>query len=68
MGLKLIEKDDLDGFYAQIFPPGLAKEFTEMTKSFLPGGLIHRDPNPTGVVRSGEVELTDALKNLLPRA
>lgn len=63
--MKPVEKADLEGFYGHVFPPSTAKMFAEMNRSFLPGGVIERDPNPTGVVKKGQVELVDAFKQLL---
>ena len=41
--VKAIEKDELEGFFGQIFAPQIVDEWVEMSKSFLPGGIAEKD-------------------------
>ena len=59
-----VQKSELLGFYASVFPPETAKEMAQMNYSFLEGGLLYENPNPTGVTRRGTTELVDVLKEL----
>jgi hypothetical protein len=64
--MKPVETADLDEFYGYVFPPATAKEFAEMNRSFLPGGIIEKDPKPTAAVKkTGQVELLDVFKQLV---
>ena len=40
--VKAIEKDELKGFFGQIFAPQIVDEWVEMSRSFLPGVLRKR--------------------------
>ncbi|GAB1318507.1 NAD-dependent epimerase/dehydratase [Madurella fahalii] len=59
-----VEKAGLLDFYSAVLPPSAAKHFTEMNESFLPGGILHENPNPTGEIRYGKTELVDAVKQM----
>lgn len=59
-----VEKAGLLDFYSAVFLPSVAKHFTEMNESFLAGGILYEDPNPTGEVRHGKTELVDAVKQM----
>ncbi|KAK4245883.1 hypothetical protein C7999DRAFT_33740 [Corynascus novoguineensis] len=63
--MRPVEKDGLDDFYAAVFPPKVAKEFTAMNKSFLEGGIMYEDPQPTGEKKYGKTELVEVVKQLL---
>ncbi|KAK3901006.1 hypothetical protein C8A05DRAFT_45271 [Staphylotrichum tortipilum] len=63
--LRPVEKDGLAGFYAAVFPPMVAQAFTEMNTSYLEGGIIYNDPQPTeGEVKLGKTELVEAVKEM----
>ncbi|KAL2167420.1 hypothetical protein VTG60DRAFT_1326 [Thermothelomyces hinnuleus] len=66
--LRAVERDELDGFYAAVFPPSVAARFTAMTKSFLEGGILYEDPQPTGEKKYGATELVEVLRQLLNKA
>jgi uncharacterized protein YbjT (DUF2867 family) len=60
-----IPKESFVEFFGQAgFPPGVAKEWAEMSGSFLPGGIIEADVTRTeGIVR-GETMLEEAVKEM----
>lgn len=60
--VKPVEKDELEGFYGQVFPKEVVGEYVEMTLSFLAGGVAERDPDEVreGIVR-GKTELGEVL-------
>jgi uncharacterized protein YbjT (DUF2867 family) len=63
VAVKPIEKDQLEGFFGQVFPPAVVREWVEMTTSFLPGGpaLDNLPPEEErGSVR-GTVNLDEAI-------
>ncbi|KAL2257809.1 hypothetical protein VTK26DRAFT_9151 [Humicola hyalothermophila] len=62
--IRPVEKDGLLDFYSAVFPPAVAKLFVEMNLSFLEGGILYEDPNPTGEVRTGKTELVEAVKQM----
>jgi hypothetical protein len=63
--LRVVEPDQLENFYGHIMPPGVAELFTEMTKSFIPGGVIHQDPlDPASEIQKGSDTLVDAFRLL----
>ncbi|KAL2163945.1 hypothetical protein VTH06DRAFT_3158 [Thermothelomyces fergusii] len=55
----------LDAFYAAVFPPAVAARFAAMNRSFLEGGILDRDPDPTPEKRYGTTELVDVLRRLV---
>lgn len=61
-----VEKDGLDAFYAAVFPPGVAKLFAEMNRSFLEGGILDVDPEPTKEeTKYGKTELGEVIRELV---
>ncbi|KAI5458281.1 hypothetical protein BGZ63DRAFT_456906 [Mariannaea sp. PMI_226] len=58
--VKAVEKEGLDEFFGAIFPPSVAKDWTEMTLAFLPGGILYKNP-PTDEVVRGETTLDEAI-------
>ena len=65
--VKPVEKDKMTEFWTGMFPPDVAREFAEMTLSFLPGGVMEEDCWRTDnreIVR-GKTELGDAFAALL---
>jgi hypothetical protein len=62
--IRPIEKEGLVAFYSAVFPPGVAKLFAEMNASFLEGGILYEDPNPTKEIRKGKTELVEVVKQL----
>ncbi|KAH6857042.1 hypothetical protein B0I37DRAFT_89150 [Chaetomium sp. MPI-CAGE-AT-0009] len=63
--LRPVEKEGLDDFYAAVFPPMVAAYYAEMNRSYLPGGILHVDPQPTGEIRYGTTELREVVKQLV---
>ncbi|KAK4149280.1 hypothetical protein C8A00DRAFT_38129 [Chaetomidium leptoderma] len=62
--MRPIEKAGLDEFYAAVFPPMVAKEFAAMNASYLEGGILYEDPQPT-VREKGTTELLDVVRQML---
>jgi hypothetical protein len=62
--LRPVDKAGLADFYAAVFPPMVAQAFTEMNTSYLEGGIIYKDPQPTGAVKLGKTELAEAVKEM----
>ncbi|KAK3346322.1 hypothetical protein B0T25DRAFT_571466 [Lasiosphaeria hispida] len=62
-----VEKEGLLDFWSSVFPPEVAKRFTELNLSFLPGGILYENSKPTGETRYGKTELAEVLKQLLGR-
>jgi hypothetical protein len=60
--MRPVERDGLADFYAAVFPPRVAKLFAEMNASYLEGGILYRDPLPTGEVRCGKTELVEVFR------
>lgn len=60
--MRPVEKAGLADFYGAVFPPSVAKLFTEMNMSYLEGGIMYEDPNPTGEIRRGKTELVDVFR------
>ncbi|RFN52698.1 hypothetical protein FIE12Z_3041 [Fusarium flagelliforme] len=63
--VKAVEKDELKGFFGQIFAPQIVDEWVEMTRSFLPGGIAEKDlskPSDVDVIR-GETTLKVAFES-----
>lgn len=61
--IRPVEQKDLDEFFGHIFPPDQCKEWVEMAKCFLPGGVALLNPPPESesrVVR-GKVTLDDMI-------
>ncbi|KAK0641801.1 hypothetical protein B0T16DRAFT_220870 [Cercophora newfieldiana] len=63
-----VEREGLGEYFGSFLGPVRVKEYVDMTLSFLPGGIIHQDPNPTGEVRKGKTELVEVFKQLLGTA
>ncbi|KAK3290484.1 uncharacterized protein B0H64DRAFT_59445 [Chaetomium fimeti] len=63
--LRLVEKEALDDFYAAVFPPVVAAYYAEMNKSYLPGAILHVDPQPTGATKYGTTELREVVEQLV---
>lgn len=70
VGLKLVEKHELHGFYSKVFPASIVPEWVEMATSFLPGGILARDEKEDEkkeIVR-GATGLVEAIKALVDSA
>ncbi|GLA33850.1 hypothetical protein AnigIFM63309_003871 [Aspergillus niger] len=65
--LRPIEKADLPAFFGRFLPEASVGPFVEMTRSFLPGGVIAKEsgnsPSPDRMYR-GRTELVDAIRRL----
>lgn len=66
--LRPVEKEGLAEFFGTFLGPVRAQKYAEMTLGFAPGGIIERDPEPTGEVRKGKTELVEVFKQLLGAA
>ncbi|KAI9172624.1 putative nucleoside-diphosphate-sugar epimerase [Paramyrothecium foliicola] len=70
VAVKPIQQDELHGFYSQIFPAESVDNWVEMTKSFLPGGVMAVD----GIkweerdVHRGDTDLATTVKRALSGA
>lgn len=61
-----VPKGSLLDFYSAVFPPAVAKEFTEMNISFLEGGVLYELYNGgyEPEIRNGKTELVEVIKEL----
>ncbi|EGS21335.1 uncharacterized protein CTHT_0031900 [Thermochaetoides thermophila DSM 1495] len=61
-----VPKGSLLDFYRAVFPPAVAKEFTEMNISFLEGGVLYELYNGgyEPEIRNGKTELVEVIKEL----
>ncbi|KAK7414435.1 hypothetical protein QQX98_006714 [Neonectria punicea] len=64
VAVKPVPKQDLPGFYGQIFPPEIVGDWVEMATSFLPGGVAAKDTAEDGEteVVHGKTELVEAIE------
>ncbi|KAF4983548.1 hypothetical protein FZEAL_1083 [Fusarium zealandicum] len=62
--VKAVQREDLPGFYSQVFPPEIVGDWVEMATSFLPGGIAEKDASkPSHVeVVLGKTELKEAIE------
>lgn len=63
--MRPVEKAGLGDFYAAVFPPMVAKHFAEMNASYLEGGILFEDPEPTGEKKYGKTELVEVFRGLI---
>lgn len=65
--MRVIPQEGLLDYYRQMFSEHVAREYTEMNQSFLEGGILFLNPEPTpgGEIRRGETELREVLAGLL---
>ncbi|OJJ65939.1 hypothetical protein ASPBRDRAFT_436159 [Aspergillus brasiliensis CBS 101740] len=68
--LKPVEKDDLPTFFGHFLPAASVGPFVEMTRSFLPGGIIAKEsgnsPSPDRMYR-GRTELVEAIGRMFKK-
>ncbi|SPQ23986.1 316bd447-dc06-46fb-ada7-8818c044f9b3 [Thermothielavioides terrestris] len=62
--IRQIPKAGLAEFYSAVFPPRIAQQFAEMNASYLEGGILYEDPQPTGRIKYGKTELVDVVKEI----
>ncbi|KAM5363518.1 hypothetical protein ACJZ2D_011961 [Fusarium nematophilum] len=62
--LKLLEGDELEAFFGQIFPGHAIQDFMEMTTASLGDGVITRDYDYDENTVRGKVELIDVLREV----
>lgn len=61
-----IPPDDLQTYWQRFFLPNVAREYAEMTRSFLPGGRMNREPDPIQrEVLRGETDLKDLVADIV---
>ena len=63
--LRPVPKEGLDDFYAAVFPPLVAAYFSAMNKSYLPGGVLDVNLEPTAETRHGKTDLKEVVKQLV---
>ena len=69
MKLEAVERDQLAGYFGNVFPPAYVQEFVDMTTAVMPGGIMAGDFGydddrvDTTTVR-GKVELVDTLREV----
>ena len=66
--VKTIEKDQLQGFFANVFPPSVADSYVEMIHSMLPGGILEGDMQDKSGRQHGPTDLADALQQMYAAA
>jgi len=60
-----VDKDEIFGYYSAVLPPDTAEMMTEMNFSFLPGGIMYENSQPSpGGTKRGKVTLVEAFKAL----
>ena len=62
--VKPIETEQLTAFFSQVLPPSIVGSMVEMTRSFLPGGILTKNVPDEKHIKRGQVELLDVIKNL----
>ncbi|KAI9147354.1 putative fad binding domain-containing protein [Paramyrothecium foliicola] len=62
--LRLVEKDQLHGFFAQVLPSTIVDDFVEMHLALLPGGLVEEDMKRTHNTCFGQDTLVDAFRRM----
>ncbi|KAK4184803.1 hypothetical protein QBC35DRAFT_39104 [Podospora australis] len=60
--VRAVPTEGLLDFYNAVFPPHVAKSYVEMTESFLPGGIMFENPNPTGEIRHGKTGMVEVFR------
>ncbi|RYO88894.1 hypothetical protein DL764_008662 [Monosporascus ibericus] len=66
--VRLVEKDKLADFFAQFLPSSLVGDYTEMSLSILPGGLLDAEAKTLQNARRGQDTLVDAFKRMWDEA
>ncbi|OAA45619.1 NAD(P)-binding domain protein [Metarhizium rileyi] len=68
VAVRPVQREELHGFYRQVFPEDVVPEWVEMATSFLPGGVMKPGDveEGTGVV-NGKTELGDAIRSAVQR-
>ncbi len=64
LDMQPIPKDGLGEFYAAVFPPMVAAAFAEMNASYLEGGILYENPQPTGEIKYGKTGLLEVLREI----
>lgn len=62
--MKLVERDQLAGFFAEQVPEAHVQDFVDMTTAVLPGGIMSGDFEYGEDTVRGKVELVDAFRQL----
>ncbi|GKT52286.1 uncharacterized protein ColSpa_12467 [Colletotrichum spaethianum] len=63
--LRVVEDEQLEGFFAQVFREPMAGMFVEMTRSYLPGGIIEADMYEGLRVWRGTDTLEEVVRELI---
>jgi hypothetical protein len=63
--MRPVEKAGLEDFYAAVFPPMVVKEYVGMNLSYLEGGILYEDPEPTEEKKYAKMELVEVFKGML---
>jgi uncharacterized protein YbjT (DUF2867 family) len=61
----IVPKESLPDFFSSFLPPNVAQLFVEMTRSFLPGGVIDASHPASGRVERGKVSLVEGFRDML---
>ncbi|KAE8381118.1 hypothetical protein BDV26DRAFT_106719 [Aspergillus bertholletiae] len=63
--VRLVENDQLETHFSKLLPSNLVGLFAEMTRSFLPGGILEEDMFNFAGIERGQDTLVDAFKRML---
>ncbi|TQN73786.1 hypothetical protein CSHISOI_01638, partial [Colletotrichum shisoi] len=63
--IRMVEDGQLEGFFAQVFREPMAGMFAEMTRSFLPGGIMAADAYEGTDVQRGAETLENVVRGML---
>ncbi|WQF82490.1 Putative NAD(P)-binding domain, NAD(P)-binding domain superfamily [Colletotrichum destructivum] len=63
--IRMVEHGQLEGFFAQVFREPMASMFAEMTRSFLPGGIMAADAYEGTDVQRGTETLEKIVREML---
>ncbi|KAM0328652.1 hypothetical protein ACHAQA_005064 [Verticillium albo-atrum] len=65
--VKLVQRDQLIGFYETILPQSIVADFVEMTEAFLEGGIMMNEDWTAERLVKGADTLVDAFTGMLPK-
>lgn len=63
--MRLVEKDELEPFFSNVFPPHVVPLFVEMTCSMLPDSPYLNDPGNDTPIHRGTDTIADAFRRML---
>ncbi|KAK1625700.1 hypothetical protein BDP81DRAFT_435244 [Colletotrichum phormii] len=65
--LRLVENEQLEDFFAQLYQPPTAQLFVEMTRSLLPGGIVAGDMREGHLLQRGSESLSEVIRDILKK-